>query len=119
MHSSSSKTELTPANQVVPRERTSSGAMSTEASSSVASEIMEPLVVKDRPTARRYGSMAPEVPVEAANSDVLVSDQVLVSAIANLSTAVRRGSRALLHWAEFLTDGVHCSTTWPSSTTRS
>ncbi|KAE8975637.1 hypothetical protein PR003_g6492 [Phytophthora rubi] len=75
-------------NQVAPRERTSSGGFSTEASSS--SEITDPLVLKDRQTAQGYGSTTPEVQQgeqQQQEDGVVVSDQVLVSAIANLSAA--------------------------------
>ncbi|ETM32713.1 hypothetical protein, variant [Phytophthora nicotianae] len=72
-------------NQVAPRERASSGGLSTEASSS--SELSDLLLVKDRQTARSgYGSTTQEVPLEV-DDEVVVSDQILVSAIANLSTA--------------------------------
>lgn len=76
--------------QVAPR---SSGGFSTEASSS--SEITDPLVLKDRQTAQGYGSTTPEVQQgeqQQQEDGVVVSDQVLVSAIANLSAAVRRDS---------------------------
>eukprot|EP00644_Phytophthora_capsici_P014043 jgi/Phyca11/559215/estExt2_Genewise1.C_PHYCAscaffold_30152 len=71
-------------NQVTPRDRASS----TEASSS--SEVTEPLVVKDRQMGRLgYGSTTPDVPLNSSleGDEVVVSDQILVSAIANLSTA--------------------------------
>ncbi|GMF54940.1 unnamed protein product [Phytophthora fragariaefolia] len=72
--------------QVAPRERASSGGFSTEASSS--SEVTE---LKDRQTALGYGSTTPEVQQAQQEEHIgEVSDQVLVSAIANLSTAVRR-----------------------------
>ncbi|OWZ16792.1 Inorganic phosphate transporter [Phytophthora megakarya] len=63
---------------MTPRERT----LSAEMTASSSSELTEPLVVKDRPLG--YGSTS-EVALE--DGDVVVSDQILVSAIANLSTA--------------------------------
>lgn len=71
------------ATQVVPQERAS--LLSTDASSSVASEASDLLLevlVKDRRTGD-YGS----TPSILADTDVVVSDQILVSAVANLSTA--------------------------------
>ncbi|KAI9920758.1 hypothetical protein PsorP6_000835 [Peronosclerospora sorghi] len=51
-------------------------------------EAMDPLVVKDRQRTRHgYGSTTCDMPLDALHNTVRVSDQVLVSAIANLSTA--------------------------------
>ncbi|KAG6578145.1 Inorganic phosphate transporter [Phytophthora cinnamomi] len=79
----SRRVKAEPLGQVTPRKRASSGGFSTEASSS--SEMTEPLVPKDRQLG--YGSTTPEVEPQDDGGDVVVSDQVLVSAIANLSTA--------------------------------
>lgn len=73
--------------QVVPQERAS--LLSTDASSSSvaseASDLLLEVLVKDRRTGD-YGS----TPSILTDTDVVVSDQILVSAVANLSTAVRR-----------------------------
>ncbi|CAH0480451.1 unnamed protein product [Peronospora belbahrii] len=73
-------------NQVLPQEQTS---LASEVSDTL--DIMEPLVVKDQPTLQRnkgYGSMITSDKVLQDGDNVLVvSDQVMVSAIANLSTA--------------------------------
>lgn len=69
---------------LLPREQVSS---ITEVNSS--SDIMEPLMVKDRLIRQQdYGSTS-TCQVSLENDDkVVVSDQVMVSAVANLSTAV-------------------------------
>ncbi|KAJ8569257.1 hypothetical protein ON010_g6001 [Phytophthora cinnamomi] len=107
----SRRVKAEPLGQVTPRKRASSGGFSTEASSS--SEMTEPLVPKDRQLG--YGSTTPEVEPQDDGGDVVVSDQVLVSAIANLSTAVRRDI-SLIEYMESaaLTDSwrVLLSTTW-------
>ena len=55
---------------------------------STSSQVTEPLIVKDQRTARpTYGSTTPEV-LPKDGRKVVVSDQILVSAVANLSTAV-------------------------------
>ncbi|CAI5702159.1 unnamed protein product [Peronospora effusa] len=69
--------------QILPREQVS---FTTEVNSS--SDIMEPLMAKDRQTSRQdYGStLTCQGPLED-DDKVAISDQVMVSAIANLSTA--------------------------------
>lgn len=76
-------------NQVAPHKHTSDH--TTDPSRS--SEASELLSSKYRPTVRSgYGSTTPLAPLKVGR-EVMVSNPILVSAIANLSTAVRHITR--------------------------